>query len=87
MPAHDGAKTPDELFALLDTAVAQGGWLVLLFHGVGGDHLPVERETHDLLLTALGRRQDEIWTERFGTVAAHVVASRERGADEVRGGA
>lgn len=30
-----GGKTGDELRALVDQAIAEGGWLVLLFHGVG----------------------------------------------------
>src|SRR5690606_29330573 len=46
VPAHDGARPADELLALVERAVAEGGWLVLLFHGVGGDHLPVEQAAH-----------------------------------------
>ncbi|MEO0055329.1 MAG: hypothetical protein RLZZ50_1276, partial [Verrucomicrobiota bacterium] len=53
-------------------AVEDGGWLVLLFHGVGGDHLPVELEAHAALAEYLGRQAGRVWTERFGTVAAHV---------------
>ena len=76
VPAHDGAKSPEELVALVERAVAEGGWLVLLFHGVGGDHLPVRSEAHAALIEHLARRTDSVWTERFGTVAAHVYAQR-----------
>jgi peptidoglycan-N-acetylglucosamine deacetylase len=76
VPACDGAKSPEELVALVDAAEQSGGWLVLLFHGVGGDHLPVAREAHEALLEHLSQRRDRLWTERFGTVAAHVRAAR-----------
>jgi peptidoglycan/xylan/chitin deacetylase (PgdA/CDA1 family) len=76
VPACDGAKSPDELVALVDAAEASGGWLVLLFHGVGGDHLPVALEAHEALLEHLSRRRGQVWTERFGTVADHVRAAR-----------
>ena len=32
-----GGKTGDELRAMVDQAIAQKGWLVLLFHGVGNE--------------------------------------------------
>ena len=80
VPAHDGAKTPGELIALVDRAVAEGGWLVLLFHGVGGDHLPVDADSHGALLAHLAGRRDSVWTEPFGAVAAHVQRQRSRGA-------
>jgi peptidoglycan/xylan/chitin deacetylase (PgdA/CDA1 family) len=77
VPAHDGARTPAELIALVDQAEATGGWLVLLFHGVGGDHLAVRLDAHAALLDHLSRRRGTIWTERFGAVAAHVQSRRE----------
>jgi hypothetical protein len=77
VPAHDGAKSCDELIALVEGAAAEGGWLVLLFHGVGGDHMAVERDVHTALADHLARNRSRIWTERFGAVAAHVRAWRE----------
>jgi hypothetical protein len=82
VPAHDGAKSPAELIALVERAAVEGGWLVLLFHGVGGDHLPVERGAHTALTEYLARNRDRIWTERFGTVATHVRAWRATAARE-----
>ena len=72
VPACDGARPAEELIAQVEGALATGGWLVLLFHGIGGDHLAVDRAAHATLLAYLERRGDEVWTERFGTVAAHV---------------
>lgn len=78
VPAHDGARTPAELVALVEGVLDAGGWLVLLFHGVGGDHLPVAAESHAALLDHLARRRDSVWTDTFGAVAAHVRAERAR---------
>jgi hypothetical protein len=74
IPAHDGAKTAEELIALVEQAVTEGGWLVFLFHGVGGDHLPASRAAHAALAEYLASNTDRVWTERFGAVAAHVHA-------------
>jgi len=76
IPAYDGARSGDELIALVDQAVQQRGWLVLLFHGVGGDHLAVERSDHQRLLEHLQKRRGEVWTDRFGAVASHLASQR-----------
>jgi peptidoglycan/xylan/chitin deacetylase (PgdA/CDA1 family) len=76
VPALDGAKSPGELVALVERAIAEGGWLVLLFHGVGGDHLPVDAEAHAALIEHLAQRRSQVWTESFGGVAAHVHRQR-----------
>jgi peptidoglycan/xylan/chitin deacetylase (PgdA/CDA1 family) len=80
VPALDGAKSPSELLALVDHAVAEGGWLVLLFHGVGGDHLPVDGAAHAALIEHLAGRRDQVWTETFAGVATHVQQQRARAA-------
>jgi peptidoglycan/xylan/chitin deacetylase (PgdA/CDA1 family) len=77
VPAHDGAKSADELITLVERAVDEGGWLVLLFHGVGGDHLPAARAAHTALAKHLANNHGRVWTDRFGAVAAHVRAGRE----------
>jgi peptidoglycan/xylan/chitin deacetylase (PgdA/CDA1 family) len=79
--AHDGARPADELIALVDAAEASGGWLVLIFHGVGGDHIPVDLSAHDALLDHLALRRDSVWAGGFGCVAEHVRAWRARHAD------
>jgi len=76
VPAFDGAREPRELLALCEQAEATGGWLVLLFHGVGGDHLAVTLEAHDALLEHLARRRESLWTGNFRDVASHVRAQR-----------
>jgi hypothetical protein len=76
VPAHDGARSAEELIALVDAAVARGGWLVLLFHGVGGDHMPASSTAHTALVRHLAANASSIWTDSFGAVAAHVSAWR-----------
>ena len=79
VPAFDGAREASELIALCERAEAEGAWLVLLFHGVGGDHLAVSAEAHEALLEHLERRRTALWTENFRNVARHVRATREKG--------
>jgi peptidoglycan-N-acetylglucosamine deacetylase len=76
VPAFDGAREAAELIALCEQAEASGGWLVLLFHGVGADHLAVTLKAHAALLEHLGRCRDVLWTESFGNVASHVRSER-----------
>jgi peptidoglycan/xylan/chitin deacetylase (PgdA/CDA1 family) len=76
VPAFDGSRALSELLELCEQAEATGGWLVLLFHGVGGDHLAVSLEVHAALLEHLARRRDSLWTESFRTVASHVSSQR-----------
>lgn len=78
VPAYDGAKSAEALVELVESAVQAGAWLVVLFHGVGGDHLPVELEAHSALAEHLARQQGRVWIERFGAVAAHVRSERIR---------
>jgi peptidoglycan-N-acetylglucosamine deacetylase len=80
VPAHDGARPPHELIELVERAAESGGWLVLLFHGVGAEHLPVELEAHRALTNHLASQAGRVWTDSFGAVAAHVQAERARSA-------
>jgi peptidoglycan/xylan/chitin deacetylase (PgdA/CDA1 family) len=76
IPAFDGAKTKEELLALVDRAEAQGAWLVLFFHGVGGDYLSVELAAHEALLESLAARSETVWTATYSEVAAHLKQNR-----------
>lgn len=59
------------LKALVETARQKGGWLILMFHGVGGDHLSLEADAHAALLDAL-QADPKVWTVPFGKAAAWV---------------
>lgn len=76
VPTQDGAQSLEELLALVDQAEATGSWLVLAFHGVGGDYLTVDLKVHDALLASLAERRETLWTATFGEVAAHIQSHR-----------
>ena len=63
----------EELISVTDNAIDQGGLLVFLFHGVGGEHaLSVEREQHRLLIEYLAGKRDKIWIAPLIEVAKFV---------------
>jgi peptidoglycan/xylan/chitin deacetylase (PgdA/CDA1 family) len=73
--------TGKEMIAFVEKAVEAGGLAVFMFHGIGGEHIPVSREAHRELLAWLASRRDLVWTDTFRAVMAHVVdtnASRSR---------
>lgn len=76
VPSFDGATTTDVLLDLVDRAEEAGGWLVLTFHGVGGDYLVVQLDAHAALLQALQSRSSDVWVAPFGTVAKHIADLR-----------
>jgi peptidoglycan/xylan/chitin deacetylase (PgdA/CDA1 family) len=74
VPALFSTGSGEQLVAPVAAAVAQGGWLVFGFHGVGGDYLSVSREAHAALLAYLGSHADTVVTAPFGTIAACMAA-------------
>ena len=64
----------DHLRQEIDNAVASGGWIIYMIHGVGaGTHgLYIDPEVHQSLVDYLGERQDSIWTAPVGVVARHL---------------
>lgn len=76
VPAQFSLETAEELTGRVDTIVEKGEWLVLGFHGVGGDWLVTEEEAHRALLKNLAERSD-VWVAPFGEVAACVKSHQE----------
>ena len=64
----------DRLRLEIADAVAAGGWIIYMIHGVGkGTHgLYIDPEVHQSLVDYLGERQDSIWTAPVGTVARYL---------------
>lgn len=63
----------EELIAWVKEAEAKGGILVLVFHGVGGEHgLDVSLSAHHQLLDYLKAHEDQIWTTTLQQVAHHI---------------
>jgi peptidoglycan/xylan/chitin deacetylase (PgdA/CDA1 family) len=75
-PAISADKRADGLVGLVEEASRRAGWLVIVFHGVGGDYLSVSAEAHEALLGYLDARRSDIWTETFASVASYIQSHR-----------
>lgn len=69
--AFDADVTGAELIAWVEQAVEGGGMTVLLFHGVGGEHLPVSAEAHAELLDWLAAHRGQVWTTTLQEALDH----------------
>jgi hypothetical protein len=75
-------RTGADILALLDTAAARGGWLVLAGHEIGESGNQTSRvDTIDTILARATARDGGIWVAPVGEVAAHLMSMRSRGAD------
>ena len=62
--------TGEELIAQVEKVREEGGLLVFLFHGVGGEHnINVSLEAHNQLVEYLQAHEDEIWVGPLVEVA------------------
>jgi peptidoglycan/xylan/chitin deacetylase (PgdA/CDA1 family) len=77
VPAVEGARALSLLLGDLKAAQRKGAWLVLFFHGVGGDYLSVDEDVHQALLDALAADKDA-WVAPFGQVAARVAQIQKK---------
>lgn len=57
-------------------ARAKHGWLVFMFHGVGGDHLAINADDHQEILRFL-QNDDTVWVATFQEAAAWVKSKQE----------
>jgi len=73
----------DLAFQLSQVAAAREkhGWLVFMFHGVGGDHLAISAEDHKELLRVL-KDDDTVWVATFQEAAAWVKSKQEEAGAE-----
>jgi peptidoglycan/xylan/chitin deacetylase (PgdA/CDA1 family) len=87
-----GGKTGDQLRAMVDQAIAQKGWLVLLFHGVGVEttcpkldyqpsvcminYLVTSADAHQSLIEYLDSKKAQVWTAPFKEVAQRLQSQR-----------
>jgi peptidoglycan/xylan/chitin deacetylase (PgdA/CDA1 family) len=68
--ADDTDRSGPTLIDWVKKAEAQGGWVVFIFHGIGGQHISTELEAHEALLDHLAKNKKAVWTAPFGEVAA-----------------
>ena len=63
----------EQLKTLVDDAIAQGGLLVFLFHGVGGEHpLNVDNANHTALIKYLDKKREQLWVAPMVEIAQHL---------------
>ena len=76
VPGVNGDRSGDALRLWAEQAEAQGGWVVFMFHGVGGDYLTTKLEAHQMLLDYLKSAEGLVWVAPFGEVADWVKKHR-----------
>lgn len=77
VPAIDGARSLVSLQGWVEQAKKKGAWLVVVFHGVGGDYLAVDGGVHEAFLDSLAA-DAEAWVAPFGNVAARVAQKQKK---------
>jgi peptidoglycan/xylan/chitin deacetylase (PgdA/CDA1 family) len=68
--------TGAQLVAFARRALDAEGLAVFMFHGVGGQWIPVSREAHKELVDWLAANRRTVWTDTFRAVMAHVAAEQ-----------
>jgi hypothetical protein len=76
VPAVSADKSGDTLRSWAEQAEGEGGWVVFMFHGVGGDYLTTKLEAHQALLDYLKSAEGLVWVAPFGEVADWVKKHR-----------
>ena len=71
--------TAKQMIAQIEEAEQKGSFIVLLFHGVGGEHhLNIKLEEHRKLLEYLTKREKDIWVATMVDVAEHIKKQQEK---------
>ncbi len=67
-------ENADRLIPMVEEAMAQNGMLVLVFHGVGGDHaINIDKDKHDAFVRYLASRRDELWITTLAEASRHIL--------------
>jgi hypothetical protein len=78
VPMLDAAgKTSQEMQEWVNQAITLKGWLVIMFHGVGGDYLTTTSAAHAELLRYLAEHKTEVWTATLRDAALHITQARK----------
>lgn len=56
----------------VDRALKEGGLIVFIFHGVGGNYITIPAAEHAALLDYLVAQKDKLWIDTFSNVMQHV---------------
>lgn len=66
-----------ELIDFVQANTRPGALLILVFHGVGGDHMAVSAGAHEELLAFLAANRDRYWTESYLNIMEHVLGAAQ----------
>ncbi len=71
-------STGADIVALIQSAQANGGWVVVGMHGISaaGEYLNLSQPAHDAIVDYLVTSAGAIWAAPFGTVAEYVARCR-----------
>jgi hypothetical protein len=67
-----------DMIAWVEEVRRAGGAGIVVFHGVGGDHIPVSADAHRDLLAHLRANRGTIWTATYSDVMDAIAAQRTR---------
>lgn len=67
-----------EMIGLIERAVAEGRWGIILIHGIQQGHLPISDVYFEELLAHLDRNRNRIWTAPVVKVAEYVLEWRAK---------
>lgn len=70
--------TGAQMIAWVEQVRAAGGLGVIVFHGIGGEHLAVSSEAHGELVRYLKAHENEIWTTTFSAAMDHATGAGAR---------
>jgi peptidoglycan/xylan/chitin deacetylase (PgdA/CDA1 family) len=64
--------TLQQLIDYIEQAAKNGTIASITFHGVGGDHLPVDAKVHQQFLAYLAQHRDRFWVDTYHNISQHL---------------
>lgn len=62
----------EALIEMVQAARGEHQLINIIFHGIGGDHLSVDKQAHEALLTYLADNRDQYWTDSYLNIMRHL---------------
>lgn len=69
--------TGKQLISLVKEARSNGTMVNFTFHGIGGDHLSISSQAHNVLLSFLAKNKADYWVDTFLNISLHVTQHQE----------
>lgn len=62
----------EELVNMLEPAMEAGHWAIYCFHGIGGDHIRIDAEPFEQLVSYLADHATNIWTDTVASIGRYL---------------